>query len=178
MKKIILGISSSISAYKSCDLTRLFVKDGYSVFPVLTENAVHLVSPLTLETLAGNPVNINTFDTQNRGMPHISLKEEADLLLVVPATANMIGKFANGIADDLLSTTFLSVDCPVVVAPAMNPNMWKNSAVQENIKKIKSRGIVVIEPDEGPVVCGDNAGKGRLADIQEIFKIAKNAIKK
>ena len=177
MKKIVLGVSSSIAAYKACDLTRLLVKAGFSVHPVLTENAVHLVTPLALETLSGNPVYTDSFVREKRGMGHIELKENASLFLVAPATANIIGKFANGIADDLLSTTFLSVNCPVVIAPAMNPNMWSHPAVQKNITKLKSWGITFIEPDEGVVACGDE-GKGKLADIEKIFKEAVSVINK
>ncbi len=177
MKKIILGISSSIAAYKACDLVRLFVKSGYSVFPVLTENATQLVTPLTLENLSGNPVYTDTFVDEKREMGHIELKEGASLFLVAPATANIIGKFAGGIADDLLSTTFLSVDCPVVIAPAMNPNMWNHPAVQENIKRLKSWGAIFVDPEVGEVACGDE-GKGKLADIEKIYKVATGAIKK
>lgn len=176
MKKIILGVTSSIAACKSCDLTRLFVKAGYSVFPVLTDNAARLVTPLTLEILSGNPVYTNTFAAERKEMAHINLKEGASLLLVAPATANIIGKFANGIADDLLSTTFLSVDCPVIIAPAMNPNMWKHHAVRENINRLKSWGISFVGPDKGAVACGDE-GIGRLADVEEIFEAALNAVK-
>ena len=175
MKKIILGISSSIAAYKACDLTRLFVKAGYSVFPVLTENATRLITPLTLETLSGNKVYSGTFNRDWDEMAHITLKEGASLFLVAPATANIIGKFANGIADDLLSTTFLSVECPVVIAPAMNPGMWKHSAVQDNIAKLKSWGVIVVDPEEGAVACGDE-GAGRLAAIERIFKVAVDGI--
>ena len=177
MKKIILGISSSISAYKACDLTRLFVKAGYSVHVVLTENAKQLVTPLTLETLSGHPVYSDSFARDAREMGHIELKKDAALFLVAPATANIIGKFANGIADDLLSTTFLSVKCPVLIAPAMNPNMWAHPAVQENIKRLKSWGVTFIDPEEGKVACGDE-GAGRLADIEKIFGIAKSALEK
>ncbi|MCP4726332.1 MAG: phosphopantothenoylcysteine decarboxylase [bacterium] len=177
MKKVILGISSSIAAYKACDLVRLFVKSGHSVYPVLTKNAAKLITPLTLENLSGNPVYSDTFVEEKREMGHIELKEEASLFLVAPATANIIGKFAGGIADDLLSTTFLSVDCPVVIAPAMNPNMWNHPAVQENIKRLKSWGAVFVDPDTGQVACGDE-GKGRLADVDKIYKVAISAIKK
>ena len=177
MKKIIIGISSSIAAYKACDLIRLFVKSGYSVHPVLTKNAENLVTPLTLENLSGNHVYTDTFAKERRIMGHIELKNGASLLLVAPATANIIGKFANGIADDLLSTTFLSVDCPVVIAPAMNPNMWNHPAVQANLKKLKSWGVTIVEPDTGSVACGDE-GKGRLAEIDDIYKAAVNVIKK
>jgi phosphopantothenoylcysteine decarboxylase/phosphopantothenate--cysteine ligase len=175
MKKIILGVSSSISAYKAYDLARLFVKDGFSVHTVLTENALNLVSPLTFETLTGNPVYTYSYAQDRREMGHISLKDNASLFLVAPATANVIGKFAGGIADDLLSTTFLSVDCPVMIAPAMNPNMYGHRAVQENMAKLKSWGVLFVEPETGIVACGDE-GQGKLADIETIFKAAKNAL--
>ncbi len=175
MKKILLGISSSIAAYKACDLTRLFVKAGYSVYPVLTRNAMHLVTPLTLETLCGNPVYTDSFVEDRRAMGHIELKEDAAILVVAPATANIIGKFANGIADDLLSTTFLSVKCPVLVAPAMNPNMWTHPAVQTNIEKLKSWHVRFVEPSEGLVACGD-MGYGKLAEIETIFKAAVDVL--
>lgn len=177
MKKIILGITSSIAAYKANDLIRMFVKADYSVFTVVTQNALQFVSPLTLETLSGNPVYTDSFSRDNREMAHINLKENASLFLIVPATANIIGKIANGIADDLLSTTFLSVDCPVMIAPAMNPSMWRHPAVQENIVKLKSWGVAVIEPDEGAVACGD-VGKGKLAELQKIYEAAISAIKR
>lgn len=177
MKKIILGISSSIAAYKACDLIRLFVKAGYSVHPVVTKNAENLITPLTLGILAGNPVYTDTFTKEQRMMGHIKLKDGASLLVVAPATANIIGKFANGIANDLLSTTFLSVDCPVIIAPAMNPNMWKHPAVQANLIKLKSWGITIVEPDTGPVACGDE-GTGRLADIDDIYEAAVNVLNK
>jgi phosphopantothenoylcysteine decarboxylase/phosphopantothenate--cysteine ligase len=176
MKKIILGVSSSISAYKACDLTRLFVKAGYSVHVVLTENAKNLVSPMALEILSGNPVYTHSFVMENRKMGHIELKKDASLFLVAPATANIIGKFANGIADDLLSTTFLSVTCPVLIAPAMNPNMWQHPALRENIKRLKSYGVQFIDPEKGKVACGDE-GEGKLADIENIFKAAESAAK-
>ncbi len=175
--KIILGISSSIAAYKACDLARMLTKDAYDVFCVLTHNATHIVTPLTLQTLTGNPVYTTSFALEWREMGHIELKDNAQLLLVAPATANIIGKFANGIADDLLSTTFLSVNCPVVIAPAMNPNMWNHKAVQENITKLKKWGAIIVEPEIGLVACGDE-GQGRLASIESIYNIAINAIRK
>jgi len=175
MKKIILGVSSSIAAYKACELTRLFVKADYSVFTVLTKNALNLVTPLTLETLSGNPVYTDSFSRERREMGHIQLKENADILVVAPATANIMGKFAGGIADDLLSTTFLSVSCPVLIAPAMNPNMYLHPAVQENISKLKSWGVHFVEPDEGEVACGD-VGYGKLAEIDRIFRAVQDVI--
>jgi len=174
-KKILLGVSSSIAAYKSIDLTRLFVKANYSVFTVVTKNALNLVSPLTLETLSGNPVYTDSFAAERRVMGHIQLKDDASLFLVAPATANIIGKFASGIADDLLSTTFLSVDCPVMIAPAMNPGMYNHRAVQENIARLKSWGVRFVEPVSGEVACGD-VGHGKLADIETIFRAAVDVI--
>lgn len=175
MKKIILGITSSIAAYKACDLVRLFVKGGYSVHVVATEHALNLVSPLTLEVLSGNPVCSEQYPRERREMGHIELKTDASLFLVAPATANIIGKFAGGIADDLVTTTFLSVTCPVLIAPAMNPNMYRHPAVKKNISTLKSWGVAFIEPAAGEAVCGDE-GVGRLADIEEIYRIAVNAI--
>lgn len=175
MKKIILGITSSISAYKACDLIRLLVKKGYAVHVVATRNALNLVSPLTLEVLSGNPVYSEQYSKDRREMGHIELKTDASLFLIAPATANIIGKLSHGIADDLVSTTFLSVTCPVLVAPAMNPHMYKHPAVQENIAKLKSWGVKFIDPVFGEVVCGDE-GPGKLADIETIFRAAVDAV--
>jgi len=175
MKKVILAVGSSISAYKSCDLARLFVKGGYNVFAVLTENATKLVSTITLETLTGNPVYTDETLWEKHEMGHITLKDDAALFLAAPATANMIGKFANGIADDIVSTTFIAVACPVLIAPAMNPNMYSHKAVQANIKRLKEWGFKFVEPDDGQVACGDQ-GIGRLADINAIYKAAVDVI--
>lgn len=175
MKKIVLAVSSSISAYKSCDLARLFVKGGYDVHVCLTDHAAKLVSPLTLEALTGNPVYSDETLWEKRQMGHIALKEGASIFLVAPATANLIGKFANGIADDLVSTTYLAMTCPVMVAPAMNPNMFAHPAVQENIAKLKTWGVHIVEPESGLVACGDE-GKGRLADINIIYEAACGVI--
>ncbi len=176
MKKIILGVSSSIAAYKAYDLARLFVKGGDSVYTVLTENVLHLVSPLTFETLTGNPVYTHSYSQDRREMGHISLKDGADLFLVAPATANIMGKFASGIADDLLSTTFLSVTCPVLIAPAMNPNMYSHRATQENMKKLKEWGMHFIEPAVGEVACGDE-GQGKFPEIEMIYRKAQDVLK-
>lgn len=177
MKKIILGISSSISAYKSCDLVRYFVHRGYSVFPVLTHNAEELVSRRTLEVLSGNPVYSETFAREQRVMGHIELKQDAALLLIAPATANIIAKCAQGIADDLLSTTFLSVECPVMVAPAMNPAMWNHPAVKMNLAQLEAWGVHIVVPDNGVVVCGEQ-GTGRLASIESIGEAACAVLEK
>ncbi len=175
-KKVVLGITSSISAYKACDLSRLFVKGGYDVHVVITENASKLVSTLTLEALTGNPVHTNETLWEKHEMGHINLKEGAALFLVAPATANIIGKFASGIADDIVSTTFLAMKCPVVLAPAMNPDMFSSRPVQENLKKLEGWGIKIIDPAEGVVACGDT-GKGKLPEIEVIYREALNEIK-
>ena len=174
--KLILGISSSIAAYKSYDLARLFVKNGDSVYTVVTQNSLNIISPLVFETLTGNPCYHDSFVHERREMGHISLKENVGLFLICPATANVIGKMANGIADDLLTTTYLSVTCPVIVAPSMNPAMYAHIAVQENIERLMKRGVHIIEPYEGRVVCGDS-GKGKLADITEIYNKVIDIVK-
>ncbi len=170
-KKIVLGVTSSISAYKACDLSRLFVKGGYDVHVVLTDNAMKLVSPLTLETLTGNPVYTNSVLWEQREMGHIYLKQDASLFLIAPATANIIGKFACGIGDDLLSTTFLAIKCPTIVAPAMNPDMYSSKPVQANLARLREWGVKIIEPAEGLVACGDS-GKGKLPQIEKIYEEA------
>ncbi len=175
-KKILLGVTGSIAAYRACDLTRLFVKGGYSVHVVMTENAARLVAPATLEALSGSPVYTDTFAREKRDLAHISLRNGASLLLVAPATAGIIGKFAAGIADDLLSTTFLSVECPVVIAPAMNPVMYAHRAVRANMERLVSWGVAFVEPGEGAVT-PDEEGRGKLADINLIYEVATNAVK-
>ncbi len=174
--KIVLGVTSSISAYKAYDLSRMFVKAGHSVHAVISENALNLVSPLTFETLTGNPAYTDQYSRDRREMGHISLKDGASLLIVAPATANIIGKFACGIADDLLSTTYLSVSCPVLIAPAMNPAMYAHPAVQANIEVLRKRGVEFVDPEEGPVACGDE-GVGKLASIETIYGKALDVIR-
>ncbi|MBP9022424.1 MAG: phosphopantothenoylcysteine decarboxylase [Spirochaetes bacterium] len=175
MKKILLGVSSSVSIYKSCELARKYVKDGFFVNVIMTKNSTEMIRPLLFETITGNPVYTDSFVRDYKLMGHIKLKENASILVIAPATANIIGKIANGIADDLLSTTFLSVKFPVIVAPAMNPDMWDNDAVKYNIEILKKRGIHIIEPGNGTVVCGDE-GTGKLADIEIIYNETKKLI--
>ena len=188
-KIIILGVSGGIAAYKAAELTRLFKKEGADVRVVMTKSAKEFVSPLTFETLSGNPVYSDMFiNSALRGthpvdgsqysalnMPHIDLGKKCDLFIVAPATANIIGKFANGIADDLLSTLYLSVTSPVLIAPAMNNNMYANPVVQENIKKLKGFNINFVEPGFGELACGDK-GEGRLADLDVILSRAKELL--
>jgi len=178
-KTIILGISGGIAAYKSAELIRLFKKEGAEVWVVMTKSAKEFVSPLTFETLSGNPVysdmflDSSIFNLQSSiSMPHIDLAKRSDLFIVAPATANIIGKFANGIADDLLSTLYLSAISPVLIAPAMNNNMYANPVVQENIKRLKGFNINFVEPGFGELACGDK-GEGRLAELDTILSKAK-----
>jgi phosphopantothenoylcysteine decarboxylase/phosphopantothenate--cysteine ligase len=174
-KKIILGISGSIAAYKSCDLARMFIKNGYDVTAVMTESACRLVTPLTFSTLTGNVAYTDMWQNDNYEMGHISLKTNASLLIIAPATANIIAKCAHGIADDLLSTTFLSVSCNVLIAPAMNPAMWANAATRENVEILKKRGVFFCGPDSGIVACGDE-GDGKMSEIGEIYEKAASLI--
>jgi phosphopantothenoylcysteine decarboxylase / phosphopantothenate---cysteine ligase len=167
--RITLLITSSIAAYKSPDIVRELVKRGHTVRVALSDGAKEFVTPLTLQTLSGESVGTNLFDLREESkIGHISLADDADVVLVAPATANFIAKAAVGIADDLPTTIVLATKARVIVAPAMNVNMWENIATQENIRTIASRGWRVIEPGTGELACGWE-GKGRLAEISEII---------
>ena len=173
-KKIILGITGGIAAYKSLSLIRLFKKAGHEVKVVITQNGLQFVTPLTLETLSQNPVYSDCF-TRNEpfSIEHISHSDWADAVVVAPATANIIGKFAGGIADDALSTLLLANKKPVFIAPAMNVNMYENEAVQRNLVQLKKQGCFIIEPTEGDLACGISA-KGRMEEPEKIFEIVTN----
>lgn len=173
-KKITLAVSAGIAAYKAVELLRIFKKEGAEVQVTLSANASEFVAPLTFEALSGNPVYHRLFDSENSAdMEHIRLAENADLMLVAPATASALGKMANGLADDALSSLFMAFKGSVIVAPAMNEGMWKNLAVQENIEKLKSRGVEFVGPEEGELACGAT-GPGRLADLETILVRVKN----
>lgn len=173
---VVVGVTSSISAYKSISLVSDLKKLGINVIVIMTENAKELVTPLTFETISKNKVYFDTFNREfSFDVHHISLAKRADAFIVCPATANIIAKMANGIADDMLSTTFLAMKCPVLVAPAMNTAMYENIATQENLKTLKNRGIEIIEPDSGLLACED-VGKGRLANIDVIKEHILNAL--
>ena len=177
MRTIILGVTGSIAAYKAADLAHLFFKEGYEVEVIMTQNAVKFITPLTFRSLTHNNVYTEMFqdDFQN-DVKHISLAEKADLVLIAPATANIIGKLAAGIADDMLSTTVMAVkNKPVLIAPAMNTNMWENPIVQDNIEKLKRFGYQFIEPKESLLACGV-VGKGALASVENIVKSALTAL--
>ena len=161
--KIILGVSAGIASYKTLDLVRLLVKEGAEVRVVMSANAAQFVTPLTFEAISGFPVYCSIFDAQN-SMEHIRVAENADLFVVAPATASILAKMANGLADDALSCTHLAFKGPVLVAPAMNEGMWNHTAVKQNISTLKSRGVEFIDPESGDLACGA-IGQGRLADI-------------
>lgn len=174
MKKpcVVLGVTGGIAVYKACELLRLLQKRGIDVFVVMTQNACRFVAPLTFETLSGHPVAVDTFDRpQTWEVEHIALAKRADLFLIAPATANIMGKMACGIADDMLSTTVMATRAPVLVAPAMNTGMWENAAVQQNVKTLRARGVEIVAPVSGHLACGDS-GAGKLEDVEIIAERA------
>lgn len=175
-KTVVLGVTGGIAAYKACDLVSRLHKKGVNIRIIMTEHACEFVQPLTLEVLSGNRVVTDMF---NRDFPweveHISLAKAADVFAVVPATANILGKYAHGIADDMLSTTLLATRAPVLFAPAMNTNMYEHPAVQENIATLKQRGCLFVEPASGHLACGDT-GKGKLADVETIEQAILDAL--
>ncbi|MGN0799150.1 MAG: bifunctional phosphopantothenoylcysteine decarboxylase/phosphopantothenate--cysteine ligase CoaBC [Christensenellales bacterium] len=171
-KNVVLGVTGSIAAYKACDIVSRLRKQGVDVHVILTRAGAEIVTPLALETMSANPVVVDMFHRENPWeVEHISLAKRADVFLVAPATANFLGKAAHGIADDMLTTTILATRAPVLVAPAMNVNMYENPVVQENIALLKKRGWHFIEPDAGLLACGD-VGKGRLAEPEAIVAAA------
>lgn len=174
MKKpcVVLGVTGGIAVYKACELLRLLQKRGIDVFVVMTQNACRFVAPLTFQTLSGHPVAVDTFDRpQTWEVEHIALAKRADLFLIAPATANIMGKMACGIADDMLSTTVMATRAPVLVAPAMNTGMWENAAVQQNVKTLRARGVEIVAPVSGHLACGDS-GAGKLEDVAVIAERA------
>ncbi len=170
MKSILLGVSGSIAAYKAADLTSRLVKSGHDVFVVMTRHATEFVAPLTFQTLSRHPVTTGIFDEKESWHPeHIALADRADLFVVAPATANVIAKLANGIADDALTSIALATLAPLLIAPAMNGKMWAHPATQENVARLKSRGARFIGPEEGLLACGYE-GIGRLWNVEDIAR--------
>ncbi|OPJ61753.1 bifunctional phosphopantothenoylcysteine decarboxylase/phosphopantothenate--cysteine ligase CoaBC [Clostridium oryzae] len=170
-KTVVLGVTGGIAAYKAIDLVSYLRKRDINVEVIMTKNAAEFVSPLTFRSISGNDVIFDMFQEPRAWeIQHISLAKKADLLAVVPATANIIGKVANGIADDMLSTTIMATNAPVIFAPAMNTNMYNNVIVQENINKLKTLNYEFIEPAKGRLACGDE-GIGKLEDINKIAKV-------
>lgn len=175
-KNVLIGISGGIAAYKIPELVRLFTKAGASVKVVATRNALQFVSPLTLETLTTAKVYSDVFASVNDySTEHIALAKWADVFLIAPATANVLGKFANGIADDALSTLYLAYTGKVYAAPAMNTHMYEHPAVQRNMQRLKEDGVAFLEPTEGMLACGD-VGKGRMQDPPLIFDALSAAL--
>jgi phosphopantothenoylcysteine decarboxylase/phosphopantothenate--cysteine ligase len=195
-KNIILGVTASIAIYKAFEIARRLLRDNFALSLVMTRNATRLVSPQVFSALIGgqvypirkkasiqgytqlsNGVYWDMFDTTvNWEIEHISLAKKADLILIAPATANIIGKIAQGIADDLLSTTVMATRAQVLIAPAMNENMYRNKIVQENIQRLKNLGYKFIEPKVGKLACGD-VGVGHLAEVETIIKELKKLLK-
>lgn len=176
-KSVVLCVSGGIAAYKSADIISKLRKSGANVFVIMTQAATKFITPMTLEVMSGNRVVVDMFSRDfSWDVEHISLAKKADVFVIAPATANIIGKIANGIADDMISTTIMAVKSKVVIAPAMNTAMYQNEVVRKNISSLKKRGFRFVEPESGRLACGDN-GKGKLADcdkiVHEIFCATK-----
>jgi phosphopantothenoylcysteine decarboxylase/phosphopantothenate--cysteine ligase len=167
--KLVLGITGGIAAYKAAELVRLLVKANYDVQVVMTSAACQFITPVTMQALSGKPVFIDMWDSISNGMPHIELSREADAILVAPASADFMAKLVQGRADDLLSTLCLARDCPLLVAPAMNKQMWENPATQRNINQLDNDGITVWGPAAGEQACGE-VGLGRMLEPEEIMQ--------
>ena len=169
-KTILLGVTGSIAAYKIAGLASALVKAGASVHVIMTENAVNFINPITFETLTGHKCLVDTFDRNFEfSVEHVSLAKAADLFLVAPASANVIGKLAHGIADDMLTTTFMACTCPKLVSPAMNTRMYENNILQDNLKTLGHYGIEVIRPADGYLACGDT-GAGKMPEPETLFE--------
>ncbi|ORJ59582.1 bifunctional phosphopantothenoylcysteine decarboxylase/phosphopantothenate--cysteine ligase CoaBC [Geothermobacter hydrogeniphilus] len=176
-KQVVIGVCGGIAAYKAAELVRLFVKAGAEVQVVMTRNAAEFVTPLTFQTLSGNPVHCELFNLlQEREIGHISLADRADLMVIAPATANLVGKVASGLADDLLSTTLMATRAPVLFAPAMNVNMYENPLYQRNQATLVELGYHFIEPVVGELACGWQ-GKGKLPEPEAILEAARGLLR-
>ena len=175
-KNVLIGITGGIAAYKILELIRLYKKNNANVKVIMTENATNFVTPLTVRTLSNNPVYIKQFEEENLFPEHVSLGTWADIFVIAPASANTIGKIANGICDNLLTSIACAFPKPIIVAPAMNCEMWNNSFVQENIKKLEKAGYQILAPEAGFLACG-TSGVGRLCAIEKICAATYEAIK-
>ncbi|MDE7169194.1 MAG: bifunctional phosphopantothenoylcysteine decarboxylase/phosphopantothenate--cysteine ligase CoaBC, partial [Mucispirillum sp.] len=173
MSNILLGVSGGIAAYKSAYLARLFVKDGHNVRVIMTKKAESFIGSVTFEALTGNPVLRD--DYQPRSISHIEYAQWADICVIAPATANIIGKINMGIADDELTSSILALSCPLIIAPAMNCNMYNNIAVKKNIADLKENGVFIIEPDSGLLACGD-IGTGKMKEPEDIAEVVYNIL--
>ena len=175
-KNIILGVASSIAAYKSANIASALVKKGCNVNVLMTQNATNFIHPLTFEELTKNKCITDTFDRNVQyNVAHISLAASADAVLIAPASANIIGKLANGIADDMLTTTVMACKCPVIISPAMNTNMFENPIVQDNLARLEHYGYIIVPPAEGRLACG-TVGKGKLPNEQVLLDYLERAL--
>lgn len=175
-KHILLGVTGSIAAYKAAALASLLMKQGCHVDVIMTENATQFINPVTFESLTGTKCMVDTFDRNFQfDITHISLAKKADAVVIAPASANIIGKMAGGIADDMLSTTWLACRCPIIVAPAMNTRMYEHPVVQRNMQTLKELGCIFAEPAEGLLACGD-VGKGKMMEPADILPYLERAI--
>ncbi|MFE2934407.1 MULTISPECIES: bifunctional phosphopantothenoylcysteine decarboxylase/phosphopantothenate--cysteine ligase CoaBC [unclassified Streptomyces] len=172
--KVVLGVSGGIAAYKACELLRRLTESGHDVRVVPTESSLHFVGAATWSALSGHPVSTEVWNDVHE-VPHVRIGQSADLVVVAPATADMLAKAAHGLADDLLTNTLLTARCPVVFAPAMHTEMWEHPATQENVATLRRRGAVVIEPAVGRLT-GVDTGKGRLPDPGEIFEVCRRVL--
>lgn len=168
-KNIVLGVTGGIAAYKSAALCSMLVKNGFDVRVIMSQNATQFVTPLTFQTLSKNAVSVGLFEVENWKPEHVNLAEWCELFVVAPATANFIGKMANGIADDAISTFAITCDSVKLIAPAMNPKMWQNIAVKRNCETLKSdKSVVFVGPADGHVACGAD-GVGRMVEAEDIY---------
>jgi phosphopantothenoylcysteine decarboxylase/phosphopantothenate--cysteine ligase len=175
-KNIVVGVSGGIACYKAVDVVNTLVKNGHEVNVIMTDAAMEFVTPLTFQTLSKNRVVTNMFDKVDKwDTEHISLAKKADVFLIVPATANIIGKITHGIADDMLSTTVMATKAPVVIAPAMNVSMWENKIVQNNISILKSYGYHILDTDTGRLACGD-IGSGKMLSPEKIVEYVEGLL--
>lgn len=175
-KTIVLGVSGGIAAYKAAQLASDFSKTAAEVHVIMTKNAAQFIAPITFETLTNHRVSMDTFDRNfEYNVEHVSLAKKADVFLVAPATANVIAKMAAGIADDMLTTTFLAASCPKIVAPAMNTGMYDNPITQRNLQTLKDYGVQIIEPASGWLACGD-VGRGRMPNPEVLFEAVRRAL--
>ena len=178
IKKILLIISGGIAAYKSLEIIRIFIKNNIKVTSILTKGGSKFITPLSVASLSSSKVYSELFDLENESeMGHIQLSREVDIILVAPASANIIARTANGFADDLASTVLLASNKPIFFAPSMNVEMWKNTITQKNINKLKLNNIKVIGPEPGDLACGEE-GYGRMSEPEEIFKFLLSTYKK
>ena len=175
-KNILVGVSGSIAAYKAASLVSMLVKNDANVHVLMTANACNIINPIAFETLTGNKCLVDTFDRNFEfKATHVSIAQSADLFIVAPATANVIAKIANGLADDMLTTTFLAAKCPKMISPAMNTAMYENPVTQDNLEKCRHYGYEIIEPASGYLACGDT-GKGKLPEPEYLFECVLDEI--